>query len=111
MENYEYLYTASTAIYIIVSIIVITACILLYTKIRTTATIIILIGSVLAFIFNMGQIFLSLIAGRYDIDTYIQVNAITSVLNTLAYGMFCIGLLLFVVNDLKKEEPKNEFSD
>ena len=60
MESYEYLYAASTVIYIIISI-------LLHNKVKSTATILVLIGSISAFIFNLGDIFLSLIAGRYDV--------------------------------------------
>nr|WP_321230355.1 hypothetical protein [uncultured Psychroserpens sp.] len=104
MESYEYLYAASTVIYIITSIIVVIASILLHNKVKSSATILVLIGSISAFIFNLGDIFLSLIAGRYDVETYIQINAIANIVSGIAYGMFCVGLLLFVVNDLKKGE-------
>ncbi|WP_040279940.1 hypothetical protein [Psychroserpens damuponensis] len=103
MENYEYLYSISSVIYFLAGICVITASIILYSKKRTVATLLILIGSISAFILNTGSIFLGLITGRFDMDTYIQINAIVNIISGLAYALFCIGLLLFVVNDYKKE--------
>lgn len=84
---------------------------MLYSKKRTTSTILILIGSITAFILNTGSIFMGLISGHYGMDTFIQINAIINIISGLAYALFCIGFLLFVVNDFKKDMPKNEFLD
>nr|WP_321224677.1 hypothetical protein [uncultured Psychroserpens sp.] len=108
MENYEYLYSASTAIYILSSIIIITANVLLYTKLRTTTTLTMLIGGALAFIFNIASILMGLVASNYDIEVYIKINAVLGFCNGLAYGMFCLGLLFFVVNDFEKLNSKKE---
>ena len=104
MENYQYLYSISSVIYFLAGICVIIASIMLFSKKRTTSTLLILVGSISAFIFNTGSIFMSITAGRYDdINTFFKINAIVNVVSGLAYALFCIGLLLFVVNDLKKD--------
>jgi hypothetical protein len=44
-------------------------------------------------------------------DSIIQINAVLVILSGIAYSLFCLGLLLFVVNDFNKEVPKNDFLD
>ena len=83
------------------------ASMMLYSKKRTLATTLILIGSSLAFLFNLGNIFISVFAHMYGTETFVKINAISNVVSGLAYLTFCIGVLLFAIHDFKKEVPKN----
>nr|WP_321236638.1 hypothetical protein [uncultured Psychroserpens sp.] len=87
MDNYEYLYTLNNIIYTFASLCIIVAGITLFSKKRTLSTTLILVGSIIAFLFSIGSIFIS------------------------AYVVFCVGLMLFTITDYKKEVPKNEFLD
>ena len=111
MNNYEYVYTASYIIHNLATLLIVIASIILVTKKRTLSTILILIGSVLIFILGIGTIFIGALAGQYDTDMFLKLNAISNIASGLAYLMFCLGLLLFVFIDFKKAVPKNEFLD
>lgn len=102
MENYEYLYSASYIIYNIAGLCIVVASIMLFSKWKTTATTLILLGSVLAFIFNISSVFIGVFANQYSTETFLQINAISNIAGGLAYAMFCLGFLLFIANDLKK---------
>ncbi|WP_204345474.1 hypothetical protein [Psychroserpens algicola] len=111
IEDYNYLYTANYVIYNLAGLCVLIASIILFSKKRVLSTSLIMVGSVLAFIFNIGSVFISSFAGRYDTNTFIKINAISNIVSALAYFIFCLGLLLFVVNDYNKDVNKNEFLD
>lgn len=111
MNNYEYLYTASYVIYNLASLIMMLTGILLFSKIKTLSTTLMLVGGILNLVLGVGSVLISSFAGRYDTDTFIQVNAYSNIAQGLCYSMFCIGLLLFVINDFKTREPRNEFLD
>ena len=111
MENLEYLYSISSIIFILAGICVLIASVILFSKKRTTATTLILIGSISSLMVNIGNRLIDLIFKGYDMDSIIQINGIIIILGGIAYFLFCAGLLLFVVNDFKKEVSKNEFLD
>jgi LPXTG-motif cell wall-anchored protein len=111
MENLEYLYSISSIIFILAGICVLIASAILFSKKRTISTTLILIGSISSLMFNIGNRLINLIFKGYDMDSIIQINAVLVILSGIAYSLFCIGLLLFVVNDFNKKEPKNKFLD
>ncbi|WP_460219235.1 hypothetical protein [Psychroserpens sp. MEBiC05023] len=109
MNTYEYLYTASYVIYNLASLIMVVTGIVLFNKIRTLATTLILVGSIFNLVLGVGSILISSFASRYDTDTFLQVNIYSNIAQGLSYFMFGLGLLLFVLNDFKNEERRNEF--
>ena len=111
MENYNYLYTLNNIIYTFASLCIIVAGITLFYKRRTLSTTLMLVGSIVAFLFTIGSLFISSYVGRYDTETFIKINAICSLIGGLAYVVFCGGLMLFAITDYKKDVPKNEFLD
>ena len=111
MDNYEYLYTLSYVIYNLASLIVVISCIILVTKKRTLATLLMLIGSVFAFLFGVSSIFISTIANSQGTEAFIKINAISNLVSGFAYIAFCLGLLLFAISHFKKDNTRNEFLD
>ncbi|WP_298903979.1 hypothetical protein [uncultured Psychroserpens sp.] len=111
MDDYQYLYTVSHVIYNLASLLVVISCIVIVTKKRTLATILMLIGSVFAFLFGIGSIYIYAFTEAYGTDSSIKMNAISNLISGLAYIIFCLGLLLFAISHFKKDRTKNEFLD
>lgn len=103
MENIDSItahFQISQAISIIIQILVLVACIIIVTKKKSTASYILLIGAIL----NLFSFFGYTLIGILPFDSQeaiIKMQIIVSYANTFAHAVFTLGLLLFVVNDLK----------
>lgn len=111
MENTDFIYSASAAIFNISNLILIAACIVLFTKKRALSTSLMLIGSILTLISSLSHLYLNFFLLHEDIDSFMKYSAFASIFSGISYFIFCLGILLFVTTDFKKEVPKNEFLD
>lgn len=81
---------------------VILGCIVLINKQKNSATILMLVASVLSFFFAIGNIIWSMITAQYGTESILTWSKIAAVLGPLPYVLFAIGLLLYAVNHVKR---------
>ncbi len=106
MSDIEYLqnqYMIITSINGLIHLIVLVACITLFNKKRTPGTILLLLGSILTFLLPFVNIACNIWVTQQDSQLVIKMQTILSYVGNLAYGIFGVGLLLFAINDLKKQ--------
>ncbi len=102
MENIQYQFIISGLINGLVNLIVLIACIILFSKKRTPATILLLVGGILCFISFFGSIFYNIWAAQQGSIAVINTQVAVSFFQGFAFFVFGIGLLLLAVNDFKK---------
>ncbi|WP_299335667.1 hypothetical protein [uncultured Psychroserpens sp.] len=111
MQDYENLYIATYIVQNLATLVLFIGSIILFSKQRTLSTILILIGSIFIFLFGVGNIFMSAIAGRYGTEMLIKVSAFYNFFNGVVYFIFCLGIFLFTLDYIKKKKTKNDISD
>ncbi len=101
-DQFEFLFTISSIIYNISGLIVIVASIIIFIKIRTLSTVLMLIGSILTLLLNGTNFIVSLLSNRIGYELYLKLVQITSVISSFTYLIFSMGIILFAIHDLKK---------
>lgn len=77
-----------------IQFIIIIACIILVSKKSSIGTIVMLVSSILSGLMDI----IRPIVYSFDIDNFMLVNNVFTVLSAMFYGLFGLGLLLFVIN-------------
>ena len=103
MENYEFIYLTSGAINAILQIIVVIACGLLLWKNRAIATVLMFSGSLLSIIFLGLSFVITALAANNSPESVVKTNAILSIVGHLPSLIFALGLLLFVIKQVKNQ--------
>ena len=86
-------------------IILIVVSIIIYNKIKTKNSLTILIGSILIVLSYFGSSIINvLIANTSGVEAVARFQVINSYFNSISFFIFILGLLLFAINDLKKEK-------
>ncbi len=85
-------------------IAVIIGCIILVTKQKNGATILMLAASILSLFFAIGNFSWTLVASRYGPDSILSWSKIAALIGPLPYILFAVGLLLFAINHVKKQQ-------
>ncbi|WP_299103112.1 hypothetical protein [uncultured Winogradskyella sp.] len=88
-------------------LIILAATIVLIIKKRTPATWTIFIGYLLFCIKYVVSLIITIMAGRYSMDTLLQIQGISNIVRSLSYLIFAIGLLMFVITELSKKDSEN----
>ncbi|WP_435622669.1 hypothetical protein [Flagellimonas sp.] len=105
MENYEFLHLLSGFISTIFQLVVIVGCILLLSKSRNLATVLMLVGSVLSLFFSLFSVLGTSFMASQGAENLVQGIAIMGVVGQIPHILFALGLLLYVIKHVKKELP------
>jgi hypothetical protein len=109
MDNTDSIYfAASGLLHGIIQLVVIVACIILVAKQKSSATILMLVGQILALLFSMGGYVWNFVAARDGVDSLLMANKIMALLGPLPYAIFAIGLVLYATNQVKKKHLEQE---
>ena len=77
-----------------IQFIIIIACVILVSKKSSIGTIVMLVSSILSGLMDI----IRPIVYSFDVDNFMLVNNIFTILSAMFYGLFGLGLLLFVIN-------------
>jgi len=105
MENFESLDThliVNGIISFLIQLFVLVACIIIAIKRKSIATKLLLTGAILNVLGFIIRYVLNVTAARNGPEALIHTQLIISYLNNFIYALFGLGLLLFAINDLKK---------
>ncbi|MEK6154349.1 hypothetical protein WIW50_13845 [Flavobacteriaceae bacterium 3-367] len=84
-------------------LVVLTACFILFYKQRSAASVLMLLGSVLAVIVGiLGVVLPIAIARTSDPEALVRTQGMISVVNGLVYILFATGLILLAIQQPKK---------
>ncbi|MUU76819.1 hypothetical protein [Winogradskyella endarachnes] len=100
----EILFSIGQSMYGFTMLIILTATIILFIKKRTPATWMILIGYLLVCISYLTSLIIITIAGRSSMDTMLQIQGISSIVKSLSYLIFAIGLIMLAITEFSKKE-------
>ena len=103
MENYELLYLTTGLISTIFQLIVIVGCVLLLSKIKSLATVLMFVGSMLSLLFFGFSFLGTSFMARQGAERLVEGIAIMGVLGQIPHILFAMGLLLYVIKYVKKE--------
>ncbi len=78
-------------------------CIVLVYKKKNTATLLMLIGSILTILFYVANIAWPLISASSGTESLAKSVAILNVLGNIPYLVFILGFILFVIKHVKKD--------
>ena len=106
MENYELLHILSGFTSTIFQLVIIVGCILLLSKSRNLATVLMLGGSVLSLLFSLFSFLGTSLMARQSAERLVEGIAIMGVLGQIPHILFAMGLLLYVIKYVKKELPQ-----
>lgn len=107
METNQYIhFIISGLLNGIAHLIVIIACIVMVVKQKNSATILMLIASILTLLFSAGSIIWNKIAAYNGAESLVQVTKITSIIGVVPYILFALGLILYAVKYLKKHKAE-----
>ncbi len=81
---------------------VIAACIIIVIKQKNSASILMLVASILTLLFSVGSIIWNKIAAYNGAESLVQATKIISILGAIPYILFALGLLLFAVKHVKR---------
>ncbi|SHG24469.1 hypothetical protein [Flagellimonas flava] len=81
---------------------VIIACIILVSKRKNTATILMLVGSVLGLVFTVLNLSGNILAANGGVESLMTWTKIFALLGPLPYILFGIGLLFYAISFVKK---------
>ncbi|WP_055446550.1 hypothetical protein [Lacinutrix mariniflava] len=102
MDNFGTHIMITQAFYFIIHSIILVACIIIANKYKSIGGLLLVISAAFTLFIAIIRIFIS--NGIVSFD-YSMINAQTILMyfNVFSYLMFSIGLLLFVINDLKEK--------
>ncbi|WP_179339127.1 hypothetical protein [Winogradskyella ludwigii] len=100
----EILFTVGQIISSFSTLILLIASIILFVKKKTLATWLILIGNSMGCITYIGSIFLSFFAGKESMDTFLIAQGISTIVQSMFYLIFAIGLILLVLSEFSKKQ-------
>lgn len=102
MANYEAYFMVGGVLTALGKLILVLASGILFTKQRNLGTTLMFLGSVLSIVFSLGTLLLTTFSAQAGPESVIKANALGSLLMPLPYILFAIGLLLFVIKQVKK---------
>ncbi|MBR9853534.1 MAG: hypothetical protein GYB37_03005 [Algicola sp.] len=102
MANYEAYFMVGGVLTALGKLILVLASGILFTKQRNLGTTLMFLGSVLSIVFSLGTLLLTTFSAQAGQESVIKANALGSLLTPLPYILFAIGLLLFVIKQVKK---------
>jgi len=100
-ESSEYLFTISSIIHYLALALVTIASVLIFIKKRTLGTSILLIGAILSIITLLISVGVNLSSFDDEFETMMKFRGSIAILSSLSYGLFCLGLFVFAISDLK----------
>ncbi len=105
MDNSQtFIYAIGSLLGVLGQIVVIIACIILISKKKNPATVLMLIASILALVVTVLNFSGNMIAAHNGVDSVLTWSKIFALIGPLPYVLFAIGLMLFVTNHIKKSE-------
>ncbi|WP_298925549.1 hypothetical protein [uncultured Allomuricauda sp.] len=105
METNQYIhFIISGLLNGIAHLIVIIACIVMVVKQKNSATILMLIASILTLLFSAGSIIWNKVAAYNGTESLVQATKITSIIGVIPYILFALGLILYATKYLKKNK-------
>lgn len=105
MDNSQtFIYAIGSLLGVLGQIVVIIACIILISKKKNPATMLMLIASILALVVTILNFSGNIIAAQAGVDSVLTWSKIFALIGPLPYVLFAIGLILFATNHVKKLE-------
>nr|WP_299388864.1 hypothetical protein [Allomuricauda sp.] len=101
-DSYTFIYALGSILGTLAQLVVIVGCIVLVSKKKNPATIIMLVGSILSLLVSILNFSGTFIAAQYSTDSILTWTKFFAILWPLPYILFAIGLLWYAVNYVKK---------
>lgn len=102
MENIETYFVVGGVLNVVGKLIIIAACIILVIKQKNSATILMLVGSVLSAVLSLAGIVWAAASAYKNPEAVLTANGAMSILKELPYILFALGLILYAIKYLKK---------
>ncbi|NRD21119.1 hypothetical protein HNV08_13760 [Winogradskyella eckloniae] len=103
-DSTELLFYIGPIIGSISAVLILVASIVLFVKKRTLATSIILVGNLLSCLSFIGGILLNAILSNKPMETMLLIQATTSIVQSISYLIFAIGLTMFAFTEFSKNK-------
>ena len=104
MKDFEILYLTGGVISTIFQLVIIVATGMLLFKKRSLASGLMFVGSLFSILFYGFSFLGTTLMARQGAESLVKFNGIFSIVNQIPHILFAIGLLLFVIQYLKKNE-------
>ena len=101
-DSTEFLFTIGPIISGFTTLIVLAASIILFVKKRTSATTVILIGNLLICLTFISSIIINVFAAKEGIESLLLAQAISSIVQSISYLIFAIGLIMLALTEFSK---------
>lgn len=102
MTDIQPFYILASLISGLVQLAMLIICIVLVFKNKNTATMLMLIGSILTILFYIANVVWPAIASLNGAESVVKSVAILNVLGNISYVIFTIGFALFVIKHVQK---------
>ncbi|MEX0288653.1 MAG: hypothetical protein AB3N14_06045 [Flavobacteriaceae bacterium] len=104
MQDLPTLHIVSFIISFFGQLIVFVACVLLLIKQRSPAALLMLVGISLSALFSVLGLLMTSLSAQESPEAVIRTQGIFSILNTLSYLLFGLGLLLLAIKTVRKRK-------
>ncbi|RMA64930.1 hypothetical protein [Ulvibacter antarcticus] len=107
MEDLSVGFYLGFIVFVIARLLILIACIFLVSRYKSTATYLMLGGIILSILFSMGGQLSHILMNYNDPEKIVQAQGVITLLNGLAEVILGAGILLFVIQIIKKKQISN----
>lgn len=107
-DSYTLIYALGSILGSLAQVLVIIGCIVLVSKKKNPATILMLVGSILSLVVTVLNFSGTFVAAQHGTDSILTWTKVFAILGPLPYIMFSVGLMLYAINYAKKSPAVGE---